>query len=155
MIFRLAPPDYHRFHFPFACIPGNPRIITGKLESVNPVVYASGIQPLVENERHVIELKSNVAGDVVMIPVGACFVGKIIETFKAGLPYNKGDEVGYFAFGGSTVVLLFKKNTITLRDDLVRYSALGYETAVKMGEGVAFVGRVKVEKGAHPELVEG
>lgn len=137
MIFRLAPYDYHRFHFPIDCTPSQAIVINGTLESVNPVAYKSGIQVLTENERHLIELKSQNHGTALMFPVGAMCVGKITETYTAEAEVKKGDESGFFSFGGSTIVLLFPPGKITLPDQFIKHSALGLETAVKMGEPVA------------------
>ncbi len=137
MIFRLAPYDYHRFHFPLDCTPSKAIVINGKLESVNPMVYKRGIQVLTENERHLIELNHQDHGQALMIPVGAMCIGKIIETFQADQLTTKGTEAGFFSFGGSTVVLLFPPEKVTLPDTFIKNSALGFETAVKMGELVA------------------
>ncbi|MFH1831386.1 MAG: archaetidylserine decarboxylase [bacterium] len=134
MVFRLAPPDYHRFHFCVSCVPAPARIIAGKYESVNPVAYAAGVQSLIENERHIIELKKTPFGDILMVPVGALFVGRIVETYKADILYEKGTEAGYFACGGSTIVLLFKKGQVTVRSDIYANSLSGFETAVKCGQ---------------------
>jgi phosphatidylserine decarboxylase len=136
MIFRLAPEDYHRFHFPTACLPAGHRIISGRFDSVNPLVYKSGKQPLITNKRHLISLKTPYFDTVLMVAVGALLVGKIIETYTPHKPANKGDETGYFAFGGSTVTLLFKPGKVTMRRDLIQNSLAGIETAVKMGEAV-------------------
>lgn len=136
MIFRLAPDDYHRFHFPVDNTPSEPKRIRGILESVNPNVYKSGVQALTENERHLILLSTKNYGTVAMVPVGALCVGKIVNTFTPNIPYCKGDEAGYFAFGGSTVVLLFKAGAIKPKQIFLDHSAQGYETAVKMGEAV-------------------
>lgn len=137
MVFRLAPYDYHRFHFPCDCVPSAPVIINGLYESVNPIAYQAGIQALTENERHLITLDTKLFGAILMIPVGAMMVGKIVETYKPNKSYKKGDEVGYFAFGGSTIVLLCKRNVIEPEKDFVIHSSSGYETAVRMGAGVA------------------
>ncbi|NFC67604.1 phosphatidylserine decarboxylase, partial [Clostridium botulinum] len=48
----------------------------------------------------------------------------------------KGDEKGYFKFGGSTVILFFKENTIKIDNDILNQSKLGYETSVIMGEPI-------------------
>ena len=137
MIFRLAPYDYHRYHFPTDCIPGKTKIIHGLLESVNPIVYRSGYQPLLENERHMTVLKTDKFNDVVAISVGAMLVGKINETHIPDKEYKKGDEMGFFEFGGSTLVLLFKKGVITPKKEFVENSAKNLETEVKMGQAVA------------------
>lgn len=133
-MFRLAPYDYHRFHFPADCTPSAPQHIKGALESVNPIAFLQGIQPLITNERHLITLETQQFGTILMIPVGAMMVGAIHYTYTPGKKYAKGDEAGYFEFGGSTVVLLFKEGTITPKSDFIKNSLQGFETAVTMGE---------------------
>jgi phosphatidylserine decarboxylase len=136
MVFRLAPADYHRIHFPCDCVPSSPQRICGRFDSVNPVAFWNGYQPLVENERHLIQLQTEQCGPVIMVCVGAMMVGKIVETYTPGKPYRKGDEAGYFAFGGSTVVLLFKSQAVVPRQVFVKNSLHSYETAIKMGVAV-------------------
>ncbi len=46
-------------------------------------------------------------GRVVLVAVGATIVGSINHVKAVGESYRKGDEHGYFAFGGSTVLSLF------------------------------------------------
>ncbi|MBY0353990.1 archaetidylserine decarboxylase [Candidatus Babeliales bacterium] len=137
MVFRLAPYDYHRYHFPTDCFVQKSEIIHGHLESVNPITFATGLQPLVQNERHLITLQTKKFGDILMIIVGAMLVGKIVETHRVCQNYKKGEEAGLFEFGGSTVVLLFKKDMIKLRADLLKNSSEKKETVVKMGEAVS------------------
>lgn len=50
-----------------------------------------------------------------------------------GKSYSKGDELGYFAFGGSTVIALFPPGAISLDADLVTNSRKSLETYVRMG----------------------
>jgi phosphatidylserine decarboxylase len=138
-IVRLAPWDYHRMHFPLSGTPSQHTVIHGKYESVHPLVYASGIQPLQINERHLILLKSDTASTIALIPVGALFVGAIKETYTPHQYVTQGDEIGYFTFGGSTIVLLFKAGTITVAPEILRNSADGKETPVKMGQLIAKV----------------
>jgi len=137
MIFRLRPDDYHRFHFPIEGRIGAPRRIPGKLESVDPIAYESGIVPLTCNERHLMVLDRPNGSRVAIVPVGAMAVGKIVETYDPNTDIGKGDECGLFKFGGSTVVVVFPPGEIAARDDLVEASASGTETYVKMGEQVA------------------
>lgn len=138
LVFRLAPYDYHRYHFPCDCTPLKARNIMGYFDSVNPFVYKVGYQPLLENERHVTILKTNGFGDIAMVSVGAMLVGRIIETYFPEAKYAKGDEMGYFAFGGSTLVLLFQKGEIRINDRFIQHSKENIETVVKMGEAVAW-----------------
>ncbi len=137
LIFRLAPRDYHWFHFPTDCIPSEALIIPGIFDSVNPIVYKSGKQPLITNKRHLILLETESFASIAMIPVGALFVGTIVETYKPNIHFNKSTEAGYFTFGGSTVVLLFQQNTIKIPQILIDASLQGIETPVKMGEAIA------------------
>ena len=136
MLFRLAPYDYHRFHFPIDCVATKPKIIHGAYESVNPIAYRAGVQPLLKNERHLVVLKTEGFGEVIMVIIGAMFVGKIVHTYIPEKRYNKGEEMGYFAFGGSTVALLFKNGEIKPKDLFLQHSAQGYETEIKMGQVV-------------------
>ncbi len=136
LIFRLAPWDYHRFHFPTSGTPQKWKRIKGNYESVHPIAYASGVQPLSQNERHLITVATDEFDDMVMVPVGALCVGRIKETYKAHAPYAKGDEAGYFAFGGSTVVMLFKPGVVDVDELIVQNSRRGKEIPVKMGEAI-------------------
>ncbi|KAG0261550.1 hypothetical protein DFQ27_002910 [Actinomortierella ambigua] len=72
------------------------------------------------------------------VSIGALLVGSIVLT-GAGKPGNelhKGDELGYFAYGGSTCILLFKKGAVAWDQDLLLHSHNGLETLVKVGERV-------------------
>jgi len=137
LLFRLAPYDYHRYHFPCDCIPSMPRVIHGWLDSVHPIVYKSDVVPLQENERHITMLETKSFGSVTMISVGARLVGKITHTYTSNQEYKKGDEMGYFSFGGSSLVLLFKKGTIAVDEQFILHSQDKYETAVRMGQRIA------------------
>lgn len=141
LIFRLSPYNYHRFHFPIDAKPSKPTPIKGGYESVDPISYKTGINPLITNIRHVISLQT-IFGKIVMVIVGAFGVGSIQETFKPGALYHKGDELGYFQYGGSTIALVLKKDAIAIDDKLLDNAREGYETAVKMGERI---GTVKIQ----------
>ena len=137
LLLRLAPYDYHRFHAPFAGFYSKPRHLGGHLESVNPLAFKNGCMPLIENERHLILVDSPVFNSkVAMLPVGAMCVGKIGYSVSLPAPLNKGEELGYFAFGGSTIVLLLPYGVFQVRADLAAYAARGFEVAVKMGESL-------------------
>ncbi len=136
LIFRLAPWDYHRFHFPADGTPQKWKRIRGGYESVHPIAYASGTQPLTQNERHLIKMNTDEFDDMIMVPVGALCVGRIKETYKPHQRYAKGDEAGYFAFGGSTVVMLLRPGIVDVTQHIVQNSRRGNETAVKMGEAI-------------------
>jgi len=136
LIFRLAPYHYHRYHFPFDCEVVASRRISGCFDSVNPLVYKSGKMPLIENERVLNFLQTKRFGLVTVAAVGALAVGKISQGFAIGQSYKKGDEMGYFSFGGSSIVLLFEKKRVRVDKTILAHSAQNFETSVLVGEGV-------------------
>ena len=135
VIIRLAPMDYHRFHFPVSGNISTNKKINGDYYSVNPFALRKKAEIFCLNKREYSIFRSPLFGDVVMCEVGATMVGSIIQTFKGNVA-NKGEEKGYFKFGGSTVVLLFEKSKIHIDDDLLINTSKGYETSVKMGERI-------------------
>ena len=137
IVFRLAPPDYHRYHFPVSGVTASSNIkIDGDYYSVNPLALRKKAEIFWLNKREYVVIKSPVFGDVVMVEVGATMVGSMIQTYT-GTMVKKGQEKGYFKFGGSTVVLLFEKDKITIDEDLLNNTSKGLETTIKMGEQIA------------------
>ena len=136
MISRLCPVDYHRFHFPFDCVPSISQKIKGTLYSVNPIALRKSISILNENKREITCLKTERFGDVLYMEVGATYVGSIKQTYTPHIPYKKGEEKGYFEFGGSCVILLFQPGTITFDQDLIDSSEKQIEVMGKMGQSL-------------------
>ncbi len=134
LISRLCPVDYHRFHFPVAGTPGEPRLINGWLYSVSPVALRQNLAYLWENKRMVTLVESPVFGWVAMVEIGATMVGSILQTFMAGRAVAKGDEKGLFKFGGSCVVTLFQPGRVKFDADLLEQSANQTEVYARMGE---------------------
>jgi len=135
LIIRLAPVDYHRFHFPVSGNVTANKKIEGDYYSVNPFALRKKTEIFFLNKREYAILSNPLFGEVIMAEVGATMVGSIVQTYK-GSSVKKGEEKGYFKFGGSTIVLLFEKNKIHIDKDLLINTANGYETAVKMGERI-------------------
>ena len=136
-IVRLAPADYHRYHFPASGKASESIKIKGHYFSVSPLALRGSLRIFCENKREYCTLSTDDYGDILIVDIGATMVGSIIQTYKAGAKVNKGDEKGYFAFGGSTLVLLFEKGKITFDADLVENTKKGMETAIKVGEKIA------------------
>jgi len=135
IIIRLAPVDYHRFHFPVSGNLTPDKKIEGYYYSVNPFALRKKAEIFFLNKREYTIISNPLFGDVIMAEVGATMVGGIVQTYK-GNSVKKGEEKGYFKFGGSTVVLLFEKSKIDIDKDILINTANGYETAVKMGERI-------------------
>ena len=119
LISRLCPVDYHRFHFPVAGTPRDARRIDGWLYSVSPVALRRNLRYLVENKREVTLIESPVFGAVAMVEIGATNVGSIRQAFVPDRPMAKGDEKGFFAFGGSCVITLFERGRIRFDADVM------------------------------------
>lgn len=133
MISRLAPVDYHRFHMPCDAKVEKIININGHLHSVSPIALKQRLKNITENKRMMIVLSTKHHGNILMIPVGATSVGSILITAKEGRKYKKGDELGYFSFGGSMVITLFQKDTITFNLELTKHTNDHREVFLKMG----------------------
>ncbi|MBI4575036.1 MAG: phosphatidylserine decarboxylase [Planctomycetes bacterium] len=133
VVLRLAPADYHRFHFPDDGVPGPPRWIGGALDSVHPVALRSGASSFCANRRAVTRLESRGFGDLLLVEVGALCVGTIVQTYRPGWPVARGEEKGLFRFGGSTVLLCVEPGRVHWEADLLAGTALDLETLVRMG----------------------
>ncbi|NLK61913.1 MAG: phosphatidylserine decarboxylase [Fusobacteria bacterium] len=135
-IIRLAPTDYHRFHFPLdGRILKNNKIV-GDYYSVSPLALGKKINYFFKNKREYTILNNDKIGNVIISEVGATMVGSIIQTFTENSFVEKGSEKGYFKFGGSTVILIFKKGQIKFDKDIIENTISGYETKILMGESI-------------------
>ncbi len=137
LIARLAPVDYHRFHFPDNGSQFASYRVGGRLDSVNPIALASRPNVLFENERQVTILETENFGKLAYIEVGALCVGKIVQSHQ-GKTFQRGDEKGYFLFGASTVILLGEPGSFVPDQDILEQTALGFETYIRLGERLGF-----------------
>ncbi|EPS73610.1 phosphatidylserine decarboxylase [Genlisea aurea] len=134
VIFRLAPQDYHRFHVPVSGTIEEFVDIPGCLYTVNPIaVNSKYCNVFTENKRTVCMISTKEFGKVAFVAIGATMVGSITFVKKEGDHVKKGDELGYFSFGGSTVICIFEKDKIEIDGDLLGNSARSLETLVCVG----------------------
>ena len=137
VILRLAPNDYHRYHFPYGGTPTTPRLLKGDYLSVSPYAITDHFaRVFCENKRSFTALRTEDRGEVLLSPVGATMVGSIVDTYQPDQPVARGDEMGYFAFGGSTVVMLLEPGAFVLDEDLLQNTRQGKETFVQMGMSI-------------------
>lgn len=136
LILRLCPVDYHRFHFIDNGICSETKKIQGHYYSVNPIALNKVPELFCKNKREWSVFKSENFGDIIHVEVGATCVGMIEQTYTPNTPIKKGDEKGYFKFGGSTTILFFKKDTIKIDEEILVQTELGFETRVLMGETI-------------------
>jgi phosphatidylserine decarboxylase len=136
LIFRLAPVDYHRFGYVDDCEQSPVQSINGFYRSVHPLSLRKMKAVFTENRREYCVLKTANFGEIVHIDVGATGVGRIVQHHPGGGRFTRGEEKGYFEFGGSTVILLLKPGVAKIDDDIAEYSGRGIETIVRYGEKV-------------------
>lgn len=87
------------------------------------------------NTREYCLIRTEHFGTVLMMEVGALMVGKIQNYHQKGT-VKRGAEKGRFEFGGSTIILLFQKESVKIDQDLWDNTCNGFETSVKMGEKI-------------------
>lgn len=130
-VFRLAPQDYHRFHVPVDGVMGEPKTIEGEYYTVNPMAIRSALDVYGENVRVLVPIDSVAHGRVMVICVGAMMVGSTVITRKPGEKVARAEELGYFKFGGSTLLVLFEEGAVIFDKDLTDNSKGRLETLVR------------------------
>ena len=133
-VYRLSVDNYHRYCYPDDGIEEEYRFIPGVYHTVNPIALLK-YDVYGKNCRELTVLQTENFGRVAYIEVGAMMVGKI-NNIHPKEKFNRGDEKGYFSFGGSTIVMLYKKDVIELDEDIAKNSAEETETTVLFGEAV-------------------
>jgi len=90
------------------------------------------------NKRCVCPIETKDFGTVVLIAVGAAMVGSIgfDHPNDAETNVSKFDPHGFFAFGGSTVLIFFKPGKIVFDRDLVNNSNKKLETLIQVGDSI-------------------
>ncbi len=134
VISRLCPVDYHRFHFPTNGRANEPKLLNGFLLSVNPIALRKNISIFWKNKRYLSILNDSPVGNVATFLVGATCVGSVKTTVDFPCSVKKGDEFGYFLFGGSCVITIFEVGKVNLSNDLLETSRNGIELYAKMGQ---------------------
>lgn len=137
LIARLCPVDYHRYHYPDSGKVLDHFRVPGAYDSVNPLAIKFKNQIFIKNERHVSILQTENFGRLAYIEVGAICVGKIVQSHNWNRPFLRGEEKGYFLFGGSTVILLGEKGAWRPSADILANTSKEIETYLHLGQEVA------------------
>lgn len=135
LIFRLTPTHYHRYHFVDDGVIVNRRTIPGVLHCVRPIA-AEQFPVFIQNSREYAVLETTHFGTMVQMEVGALMVGKICNDPHPPRCF-RGEEKGHFAFGGSTIILLFQKDQIALTDEILAALQEQEEYPVTLGQWIA------------------
>lgn len=135
MLLRLAPQDYHRFHYPDDARLLSQRHVPGWLYSVHPIAMAlrGGGDAMCANERHVTVMQTAHFGALAMVEVGAITVGRIVQHHDAGDEVRRGEEKGMFRYGGSSLVLFGERGAWTPDEEMLERTRRGVETLVRLG----------------------
>lgn len=134
--FRLAPSDYHRFGYAREGRQGPVHTINGPLHSVSPLATRHKPDILGTNFRQWCFIHTADAGTMIQVEVGAMMVGSIVQHQPQGGLCSRGQEKGYFQFGGSTILVIIPAGRVAMDDDIVHWSEQGIETLVRYGEAV-------------------
>lgn len=132
LVFRLCMDDYHRYCFIDSGKVADSFFIKGRLHTVSSI--SKDYKIFKENARAVTVCETEHFRRVIQIEVGALLVGRIVNHERK--TFRKGEEKGFFEPGGSTIVLLLKKNTAGIDGELLEQSRQGIETVVRYGERI-------------------
>lgn len=140
VIARLAPQDYHRWHSPISGTVEKVYDIDGTYYTVNPqaINEPGSLNVFCQNRRSVMLVRHAATGSLVaIIAVGAMLVGSIKYVGgcdQPGTQIRRGQCLGAFYYGGSTVIVLYPKDELKVDQDISHNSTSEKcETLVKVG----------------------
>jgi len=122
--YMLPPSAYHRFHSPVAGLVKESFVTAGRVymqvdiedhELASKDNSETGYEFFQTRGIVTVDTSGSDAGDlgmVAMVPVGMSQVASVVLTASEGKGLAKGEEFGYFQFGGSDMILLFEAGVI-------------------------------------------
>lgn len=137
--------DYHRYHFPLSGIVKEVQVIPATNTSGGLITWdakkkkylfdPTGMGYQTIETRGCIILETKKYGLVALLPIGMSPVSSVnfLENIKEGTKVLKGDEMGYFLFGGSDFILVFQKKAGFTLDASKEENGLSYKH-ILMGE---------------------
>lgn len=118
--YMLPPSAYHRFHLPIDGQVEEAFVIPGRVvmkvelddhQFVSSDTTTTGYEFSQTRGVVTIDTAGSDAGDiglVAVVPVGMSHVASVVLTASEGLHMAKGEEFGYFQFGGSDIIIVFQ-----------------------------------------------
>jgi phosphatidylserine decarboxylase precursor len=112
--------DYHRYHVPVAGTIREVRNVSGKVymdvfrEDDGTLNVVDGETYQFNQERGLVVIESPEVGLVAVLPIGMAYVSSVNLTTEVGAELRKGDQFGYFMFGGSDIVMVFQDRNVVL-----------------------------------------
>ena len=131
-VFRLEPQHYHRYIYPVNGTIQEGKKIPGVLHCVRPIA-CSQFPVYVRNSREYVLIQHDTLGSVVQMEVGAMLVGRI-HNHRRNVSAKQGMEKGYFEYGGSTIILLFRKDSVQLLPQFNDAAGTEQEIPIKLGQ---------------------
>ena len=115
----LAGSDYHRWHAPISGKVLEARVIPGLMFSellskgfdISAGTESQGYEAMV-NTRGLIVIDNPEIGKVAVVPIGITEISSVTIEVSPGDHVKKGDEIGYFSYGGSSLALVFQKGML-------------------------------------------
>ncbi len=135
LVFRLCVTHYHRYCYIDDGIKGENIFIPGKLHTVRPIALENRTV-FCENCREYTVMETENFGKAVQCEVGAMLVGRI-KNHHGEAQIKKGAEKGMFLYGGSTVILLLKKDAAHIPEYLFERTEAGEEIPTVYGAPIA------------------
>lgn len=132
LVFRLCVDHYHRYCYVDSGLKSRNIKIPGILHTVRPIALEQ-YPVFTENSREYTRIRTQHFGVVTQMEVGAMLVGRIVNHKGKG-NITRGQEKGFFQYGGSTIILLLEPGQAAIRPDILEASLHNRETPVKMGE---------------------
>jgi phosphatidylserine decarboxylase precursor len=118
--------DYHRYHVPVGGVVKEVRNISGRVyldvrrREDGSFDILDGDTYQFNQERGLIIIDSPEVGLVAVLPIGMAYVSSVNLTPEVGAELRKGDEFGFFLFGGSDIVMLFQDRDVVLDAEVGR-----------------------------------
>ena len=135
-VLRLTVTDYHRYIYAATGEQTKNYRIEGSFHTVNPI--ANDYLPIYkENTREYTLIKTKDMGSILQMEVGALLVGKI-KNHKEKCHCEKGEEKGYFEYGGSTIIVITEPGMVAPSEALLNNTANDLETKVLQGQVIGY-----------------
>ncbi len=135
LVFRLCVDHYHRYIYAASGRKSHNRYIPGRFHTVRPVALRS-VPVFTENSREYTLIQTKHLGTLAQMEVGAMLVGRIHNHKLQAGRVSRGEEKGYFEYGGSTIILLVQPGKVCLNETLKETKNSGKEIPVFLGNSI-------------------
>jgi len=132
--------DYHRFHTPVAGKVLESRVILGKMDlEVERKPDTDALDPLdpvgyqFTQARGLLVIESGSAGLVAVLPIGMAQVSSVTLTPEVGTELAKGEEFGFFQFGGSDIIMVFQPDRVRFTAEVNKHHLQGEKIGELIG----------------------